>query len=101
MRDFRAKAAVQLALSYLPGGARLNGLFQRRITRALPSSDDQFRDMVENGARHLSYLRGHLRRPLSECTFYEFGAGWELVVPLTLYCAGVDKQIVIDLRPNA
>ena len=31
---------------------------------------------------------------------YEFGAGWDLVGPLTLALSGVGRQIVVDIREN-
>jgi len=30
--------------------------------------------------------------------FYEFGAGWDMIVPLTFYAFGVERQILVDLR---
>jgi SAM-dependent methyltransferase len=32
--------------------------------------------------------------------FYEFGAGWDLAVPLSFWALGVERQILVDRRPN-
>ena len=32
--------------------------------------------------------------------FYEFGAGWDLAVPLSFWALGIERQILVDLRPN-
>ena len=33
-----------------------------------------------------------------EATFYEFGAGWDMIIPLTFYGFGVEHQILVDIR---
>jgi SAM-dependent methyltransferase len=39
--------------------------------------------------------------PVEQATFYEFGAGKDLIVPLTYYCLGVGEQVVVDIRDLA
>lgn len=36
--------------------------------------------------------------PLKELCFYEFGAGWDLVIPLAFYAFGVENQLLVDIR---
>jgi len=47
---------------------------------------------------HIDAVRQHCDRRLEETTFYEFGAGWEMTIPLAFYAAGVEHQIVVDIR---
>lgn len=51
---------------------------------------------------------GHVRafrkhgpdRPLGEAVFYEFGVGWDLTIPLTYWALGVERQVLVDIRPH-
>jgi SAM-dependent methyltransferase len=39
--------------------------------------------------------------PPAEATFYEFGAGWDLAIPLAYGLLGVGRQVLVDIRPSA
>jgi SAM-dependent methyltransferase len=96
-----AKALMQGALSHLPRGASLNYVLQRHVTRNLPASDGVFRMHVDEALGHFQALRRHA--PALEprdATLYEFGAGWDLVGPITLALSGIGRQIVVDIREN-
>ena len=55
-------------------------------------------------ARALSHLRAYEShgggRPLGESVAYEFGAGWDLAIPLAYASLGVGRQVLVDIRPN-
>jgi SAM-dependent methyltransferase len=95
-----AKAALQKSLSALPKEEAVNYFFQRRITRTLPRSGSNLELHIELPARHLDMFRRHATRDLGEAKFFEFGAGWDLIGPLTYYALGVEDQTLIDIRPN-
>ena len=44
--NWKYKAALQLAVSHLPFGERLNHLLQRHLTKSLPTSDGHCRTIV-------------------------------------------------------
>ena len=95
------KAAVQGTLSHVPRGAAVNYLLQRHVTRNLPASDGVFRMHVEEARNHFRALRRHAPAlDPQDAVLYEFGAGWDLVGPLTLALSGVGSQIVVDIREN-
>ncbi|MDP8911707.1 MAG: class I SAM-dependent methyltransferase [Actinomycetota bacterium] len=95
-----AKALVQSAFSYVPGGERLNYVLQRHVFKSLPGSDAVFRGKLARAFRHFEAFREHgPKRDPSEAVFYEFGAGWDLIVPLAYYALGVERQILVDIRP--
>ncbi|HEV8699782.1 MAG TPA: methyltransferase domain-containing protein [Candidatus Polarisedimenticolia bacterium] len=94
--NWKAKAVFGQVLSALPGRATLYYLAQRFVTRSLPLPDPDFRIRVEAACWHLANYQRHGRRPLAEATFFEFGAGWDLAVPLMLAWAGVRHQVVVD-----
>jgi SAM-dependent methyltransferase len=55
---------------------------------------------VEWASRHLAGVRDRLPVPLGEVRAFEFGAGWDLVVPLSYWAAGIAHQTLIDVAPH-
>lgn len=103
LTHWRLKALVQKALSSLPGGRQANYVLQRRITHGIPITEARLVESVESARAHLEAFRRHASppTPVAEALFYEFGAGWDLHLPLTLYGLGVRRQVVVDLTPHA
>ena len=96
-----AKAALQKAMSALPRGESANYLFQRHIARSLPAPEKALRQKFARAAHHVeAYAEHGPPRPLGEAVFYEFGAGWDLAVQLSYWCLGVERQLLVDLKPN-
>src|SRR5207247_219872 len=94
-------AAVQKGLSAFPRAERINYVLQRFVTHKLPTPEDRLRRKFARGLNHLeAYERYGPPRPLSEAAFYEFGAGWDLAIPLTFWMLGADHQLLVDIRPN-
>src|SRR5215813_675887 len=96
--NWRYKALVQLTLSAIPGGEHLNYFFQTHVTKTLPTSDAEFVAHVSYAKKHIEAINRHYGRPIGEATFYEFGAGWDMIIPLTFYGFGVERQVLIDIR---
>ena len=97
-----AKAAVQRGLGALPQGERLNYVFQRHVLHSFPVGDSAFRQKFTRATAHLRAYEEHGPGvPATEATFYEFGAGWDLAIPLSYSLLGVGRQVVIDIRPSA
>src|SRR3954468_5086516 len=97
-----AKAAVQKGLGALPQGERLNYVFQRRVLRSLPAGDGALRQKFSRAVQHLGAYEQHGPGvPAAEATFYEFGAGWDLAIPLAYGLLGVGRQVLVDIRPSA
>jgi SAM-dependent methyltransferase len=95
--DWRFKAALQGALSKVPGGRTANYHLQR-VTKGLPIPDSLLISAVDIAHRHVGSAQEHLNVDLREATFFEFGAGWDLHVPITLYALGAGRQTVVDLH---
>jgi SAM-dependent methyltransferase len=102
--NWRRKAAIQKVLSVLPGGTGVNYLLQRLIRRSWNLDDETFLFRVRLAADHLGSALEHLTRPASSLATYEFGAGSDLIGPLTFFALGVPSQVVVDqaalLRPS-
>ena len=97
-----AKAAVQKGFGVLPQGERLNYVFQRRVLRSLPAGDGALRQKFSRAVQHLGAYEKHGPGvPSAEATFYEFGAGWDLAIPVAYALLGVGRQVLVDIRPSA
>jgi SAM-dependent methyltransferase len=97
-----AKAALQRGLGVLPQGERLNYVFQRHVLHSFPVGDGALRQKFARAANHLAAYEEHgAGAPAAEATFFEFGAGWDLAIPLAYALLGVGRQVVIDIRPSA
>ena len=90
--DWRLKALLQMTFSMVPGGEQLNYLVQRYVVGSLPASDPDFAASVYYAKRHIDAIRPYYNRSLANATFYEFGAGWDMVIPLAFYGFGVGSQ---------
>jgi SAM-dependent methyltransferase len=96
-----AKAAVQRGLGLLPQGERVNYVFQRHVLRSLPAGESVFRRKFSRALQHLRAFEkyGPAVSPRDAC-FYEFGAGWDLAIPLSYAALGVGRQVLVDIRPS-
>ncbi len=94
------KAASQKALGSLPRGDALNYVLQRRIRRTLPVDDAGFRRKFDRAVVHFGVFCERAPRKPDEATFYEFGAGWDLIIPLAYFALGVERQVLVDIRSN-
>ena len=101
MARWLVKAALQKGMSALPASESVNYVFQRRISRSLPASEAALRRKFERARDHLDAYGAHgAGRPVSEAVLYEFGAGWDLAIPLSYWALGVDRQLLVDIHPN-
>ena len=96
-----AKAAVQRGLGLVPQGERLNYVFQRHVLHSLPAGESVFRRKFSRAQQHLRAYGEHgPGTPAIASTFYEFGAGWDLAIPLSFVALGVGRQVLVDIRPS-
>src|SRR6266516_4959524 len=91
-----AKAALQRGLGLMPQGERVNYLFQRHVARSLPGGEPVVRRKLARARQHLEAFG----RPREDAVFYEFGAGWDLAIPLSYAALGVRRQVLVDIRPS-
>jgi SAM-dependent methyltransferase len=94
------KASFQKALSSLPASHELNYVLQRRVMRTLPGGRASLLRKFTRAKTHHDAFLAHGGSGKPEATFYEFGAGWDLAVPLSYYALGVDRQTLVDIHTN-
>jgi SAM-dependent methyltransferase len=95
------KAVTQKTISALPRSQTVNYVLQRHVSRSLPASEKSLRQKFARAAQHIEAYEAHgPARALADAVLYEFGAGWDLAVQLSYWCLGVERQLLIDLRPN-
>lgn len=96
-----AKSALQNAVGLLPNAEQVNYVMQQRLTKSLPRNFEEFVFHAEMGLeqwRLVLPLLPEERRATAH--FYEFGAGWDLIIPLTYWALGVERQTIVDISAH-
>lgn len=96
--NWRFKALLQQTLSHIPLGESLNYVFQRFVTRTYPRCEREYEEVFAIAKAHLTNAQRHGVMPAADATFFEFGGGWDLLIPQSLFSLGVGRQLVVDLR---
>jgi SAM-dependent methyltransferase len=90
---------LQKGISSCPRSEDINYFFQSKLTKSLPWPKQQFMWRVEHAVNHFKKIQQR-NSDIGTLRGYEFGAGWDLIIPLAYYCFGINDQTVIDIRPN-
>lgn len=96
---WQIKAVVQRAISLLPNPEGINYLLQSHVTKKFPLPKEQFLWRVDHAIEHFKAIRSHFPGG-TNLRGYEFGAGWDMIVPLTLCALGIERQSLVDIRYN-
>ncbi|GHT42557.1 hypothetical protein FACS189443_5720 [Planctomycetales bacterium] len=96
--NFRYKCAMQRFFSILPYGEQLNYLMQRYVTRTLPSSESKFLERYQTAKSHFDIYKQYGETEIENASCYEFGAGWDLLFPLTFSHLGFKRIHCVDIR---
>ena len=96
--NWRYKALLQQVFAITPYAENMNYFFQRHVTKSLPVSDTEFVSIVKSAREHFDVFRRYYKGNIEEASFYEFGAGWECIIPLSFYGFGVQHQTLVDIR---
>lgn len=96
---FKYKSYLQSAFSAVPNGDKLNYFFQRYITKSLPRSEKKFNEKLFVTNRHIENFKefNQLDPITKDRQYYEFGAGWDLIIPLAISHLGFEVTCV-DIR---
>ena len=96
--NWKVKAAIQNTISHLPNPGHVNYFFQRYISKGYPAPESIFSKKIINADRHLNGYKTYSEVTRADDTFYEFGAGWDILIPLIYASKGVQKQILLDIN---
>lgn len=95
--DFRVKCLIQSIFSAVPKGELLNYVFQKYISKSLPPQNPEFLTKVGEALSHLRNFEDFNTLENNENKYYEFGAGWTLIIPLVVSMHGFEVSC-IDIR---
>ena len=97
--NFKYKAYIQNIFSAVPQGERINYFFQKFITHSLPISDADFSEKIETVKLHFNNFSKYSgdKDPHS-CKYYEFGSGYDMVIPIGISMLGFGNLTCIDIR---
>ncbi|MCP3388334.1 methyltransferase domain-containing protein [Bradyrhizobium sp. CCGB12] len=95
---WQAKARAFAVLSNIPFGDDLHYALQRYVTRRLPRPEKQVRSIYGFAQRLVGIYAEYGSRPIQDSTFFEFGAGRDLIVPLAFSAHGAKRFITVDIE---
>lgn len=97
--NWKAKAYLQKILGWLPFGNSINYFFQRKVTKNLPVSEKIFYEKITLAEYHFDNFINYSKNKITDSiVFFEFGAGWDLIIPMTYYAKGIRNQVIIDIN---
>lgn len=73
-------------------------MLQRYVTRRLPRPEKQVKAIYYLALRLIEQYARHGSRPLQDSTFFEFGSGRDLAVPLAISACGARQFITVDVE---
>ena len=95
---FKAVAFQMLDKFYQYGGSKIHYYSQRHITKRLPRKIEPVEKTSEDFLLHVKSFQKYFGS-LDNTTYFEFGAGWDIYSNIVMYCYGIKKQIVVDIKP--
>ncbi|MDF0497950.1 class I SAM-dependent methyltransferase [Bradyrhizobium yuanmingense] len=95
---WQAKAHAFAVLSKIPLGESLHYALQRYVTRRLPRPEKQVRSIHAFAQKLLTTYCEYSSKPPQESTFYEFGAGRDLIIPLAFSAHFAKRFITVDIE---
>src|SRR5262249_50803596 len=96
---WQTKARAFNALSAVPFGSNLHFMLQRYFTRRLPRPETQVKAICTRAEKLLEEYVKLGSRAVNASTFFEFGTGRDLVVPLAISAHGARRFITVDIEP--
>lgn len=90
---------LQKFFSCFKQGVYCNFFFQKYITKNLPLASNKYIETFNNKVtKHLeSYLK-YSKKEIADSTYFEFGAGWDLLAPIGFSCNNFKNLHCIDVR---
>lgn len=96
--NFKIKAYLQKGFSILPKGEKINYFFQKHVTKSLPISDEDFVNKMKSVKFHYDNYVSNTAKPVQDSTYFEFGTGYDMTIPLAISLLGFKELTCIDIR---
>jgi len=96
--DYKLKIKIQNAISNLPNSQKINYILQKYVTKSLPISFDEFRTKIQTIKIHYDNLKKFGNKPVEDSVYYEIGAGYDMVIPISMSLLGFQKLICVDVK---
>lgn len=98
--NWKMKNAMFFILETIPFGERVYYLFQKYITGSVWVDDAHFKSYFETKVKiHLETIEEFGKSKIHDSTFFEFGAGWDMLAAIGLARGGT--YIAVDLNNYA
>jgi hypothetical protein len=95
--NWKLKAFAFNVLDRMFAGDKLYYLLQRHVTKAYPRVLSPTKDTGAAPIFHAKKFKEY-GVDLTKAHLMEFGAGWDLYNNITMYCMGVNRQYLVDVR---
>lgn len=96
--NYKLKIKIQNIISSLPKSQSINFILQKYVTKSLPIPFDEFKQKIDTVKTHFDNLKKFGSKPISDSLYYEIGAGYDMVIPISLSLLGFQNMICIDVR---
>lgn len=96
--DWRLKAAVFRLFEIIPLGEKIHFWAQRKITRTWPRPAEDVASLIAAAANNIADFNRLSDTPLEHATFFEIGAGRDLVLPIALRMLKVGRVVTTDIQ---
>lgn len=93
---WRQKALVHQVISRFPFKERINYFFQRYVTKGILLNDEHFGLKLDHARDHARYF-GEYGTGFSGKNALEVGTGWYPIIPVALFCCGLEKIYTLDI----
>jgi len=96
--NYKVKAKLQKIISSLPKSEAINYFFQKYVTKTLPIPIEEFKVKLNTVEAHLNNFKEFGNKAIENSVYYEIGAGYDMVIPMSMSVQGFKKLICIDVR---
>jgi SAM-dependent methyltransferase len=92
---WKTKATLFCLFDRTPFGDRLHHFTQKRLTHTVPRPHDAYPFYNDRVERYIGAFE-RWGADLTKARYLEFGAGWDLFYPLSLWCCGLNSLLLLD-----
>ena len=97
--NWKVKNTLFHLFEVLPGGEKLYYILQKYVTKSVWVDDTQFKHYYDSKVlKHLEVIDKYGEEDISTASFFEFGAGWDMLAPIGFALEGAKRYVAVDLN---